>query len=218
MLMQRVIMRTLLALSLTATAACATSSVAPSDEYDSVQDRLQQAPTRLFIGGDASTGTVTARRWSPTGWIAGEHALSIESGELYASVDASGQLRLETFEVGIEPIDIPEDVFKQPAQLSDVKVKLVEATQGSATWTSENDATARLSLKLDLEWAIAVNGGQTPLGEQHLPPIDVDFTLSGDGEYVGATIALAASGELWNWANLLELTHLELELGAETTN
>ncbi len=212
--MHRVIMRTLLALALVTT-GCAANLSTGSDSYDSVKDRMQDEPTRLFIGSD-STGTVTARRYQQGGWIEGDHALVIEGGELRAKVDDSGKLTLESFEVAVAPIEIPEDVFKKPAQLADVKVKLLEATTGTASWTSENEATATLQLKLDLEWAIAINGGKTPLGEQHLPPVDVQFTLSGDGEYVGATIGLAATGELWNWAGLLQMTKLELELGAET--
>src|SRR5690606_32871813 len=132
------------------------------------------------------------------------------SGELSASVDENGQLRLASFEVAVAPIEIPEEVFQKQAQLSDVKVTLAAPTSGAATWDTENDATARLRLELDLQWAISVNGGKTPLGEQHLPPIDVDVTLTGDGDYVGATLSLAATGELWNWANLLQLTKLDL--------
>jgi hypothetical protein len=212
--MHRVIMRTLLAFALVTT-GCAANLPTGSDSYDSVKDRMQDEPTRLFVGGD-STGTVTARRYSQGGWIEGDHTLSIDGGELRAKVDSSGKLTLESFEVAVAPIEIPEEVFKQPAHLADVKVTLVEATTGAATWSDDNDATATLPLKLDLQWAIAINGGKTPLGEQHLPPVDVQFTLSGDGEYVSATIGLAATGELWNWAGLLQMTKLELRLGAET--
>lgn len=212
--MRCVIMRSLLALSLLAT-GCAANLGTGSDSYDSVKDRMQDESTRLFVGGDSS-GTVTAQRYSQGAWIAGDYTLAIDGGELRAKVDGSGKLTLESFEVAVAPIDIPEEVFKQPAQLSDVKVKLLETTTGAASWTDDNDATATLQLKLDLQWAIAINGGKTPLGEQHLPPIDVQFTLSGDGDYVGATIGLAASGELWNWAGLLQMTKLELALGAET--
>ena len=215
--MHCVIMRTALALTVI-TAACANTAVDSSNGYDSARERLSDAPTRLHIGGDASTGTVTARRWTSSGWLEGDTALDIESGELRAHVDASGRLTLDAFEVAIAPIEIPEDVFKKPAQLADLKIKLTEATSGAATWSTQNEATARVTMKLDLAWSIAVNGGKTPLGEQDLPPVDVDVTLDGDGEYVGARFALAATGELWNWAGLLELTRLDLQLGAETTN
>lgn len=215
LLMHRVIMRTLLALSLFA-AACTANLPSGSESFDSMKERLQAAPARLVISGAESTGSVTARRWAQGGWIEGDEVLTIDSGELQARVNAAGQLALDAFEVAVKPIAIPEEVFGKPAELSDVKVKLLEATSGAVTWDNDNDATARLTLALDLEWAISVNGGTTPLGEQHLPPVEVDFTLHGDGGYVGATIRLAAAGELWNWAGLLKMTKLELTLGAAT--
>lgn len=184
--------------------------------YDSVKERLADGPTRMFVGGTESSGVVTARRWTPGGWIEGDTPVVIESGELSASVDGNGNLVLNAFEVNAAPIEIPEEVFKKPAQLSDVRVQLSAPATGEVRWTSEDEATATLRLELDLGWAIAINGGKTPLGTQHLPPIDVDVTLSGDGEFVEATFGLAATGELWNWAGLLELTYLELQLGAST--
>jgi hypothetical protein len=213
--MHRVIMRTLLALSLFA-AACTTAAPAGGPSYDSVRERLSDGPTRLFVGGTGSTGTVTARRWTAGGWIEGDSTLVIESGELFATVDAAGRLSLSKFEVRVAPIEIPEEVFKKPAQLSDVRVKLTDTATGAAQWASDDEAHATLPLQLDLEWAIAVNGGKTPLGTQHLPVVDVDLSLTGDGGSVEATIALAATGMLWNWANLLQLTHLELQLEAST--
>jgi hypothetical protein len=203
-----------------AAAACVPGSASPTgtDTYDSVRDRLETKPTRLYIGSDGSTGTITAKRWTADGWVEGTTPITISSGELRASVNSSGTLKLETFEVGVAPIDIPEEVFKKPAQLEDVRVKLTNAASGQTTWTSDDDATVTLSLDLDLDWSIAVNNTQTPLGTQHLPPVPVDLTLTGAGDHVDASIGLHASGELWNWAGLLQLTGLELSLSAETTD
>jgi hypothetical protein len=71
---------------------------------------------------------------------------------------------------------------------------------------------------LDLEWAIQINGGLTPLGTQHLPAIPVTLSLVGDGEMVDASIGLAATGELWSWAGLIQLTSLQLSLSAQTVD
>jgi hypothetical protein len=218
LLMQRVMMmRSVLALSLFAT-ACTSPSPSGGETYASVRDRLSDGSTRLFMGGAESTGVVTARRWTSGGWIAGDTPLVIEGGELSASVDASGAITLASFEVGVASIEIPEEVFKKPAQLSDVRIKLTAPASGAATWSDDDTATATLGMTLDLAWSITVNGGKTPLGTQHLPPIDVDVTLGGDGDHVEASVALAASGELWNWAGLLQLNHLELALAATTVD
>lgn len=199
------------------TAACTSASPTGTENFDSVRDRLASQPTRLFIGPEGSSGTVTAKRWTSDGWIEGQTAVTIESGELKASLDKSGALKLETFDVGLQPIDIPEEVFHKPAQLDNVRVELTAPTSGQTTWASDDDASVTLTLSLDLDWSIAVNGAQTPLGTQHLPPVPVDVMLTGAGDHVDASVGLHASGELWNWAGLIELTGLEMSLSAETT-
>ena len=209
-------MRTLLALTLFAAAGCASSAPTGAPDYDSVRDRLEDGSTRLFVGSSGSTGTITARRWTPNGWVEGNTAVSIESGEVAAKVDEDGVLTLDALVVDFAPIEIPEDVFKKPAQLDDVKISLTKPASAPAVWTSEDDATATLTLDLDFDWLIAINGGKTPLGTQHLPPVTIDVVLTGGGDHVDAALTLRASGELWNWAGLLEMTELELSLSAAT--
>jgi hypothetical protein len=209
-------MRSALALVLFAT-ACTSGSPTGTDSFDSVRDRLGTEPTRLYIGRDVSSGSITASRYTDAGWVDGTAAIQISSGELTASTDNAGTLTLKKFEIGVDPIDIPEEVFHKPAQLTDVRVKLGKPVSGQTTWTSDDDATVTLSLSLDLEWAIAINGSKTPLGTQHLPPVPVDLMLTGAGDHVDASIGLHAEGELWNWAGLLKLTAMEMSLAAETT-
>jgi hypothetical protein len=219
--MQRVMMmmRSVFALAVLPLGACSIASGPDTGPaYDTVRERLADGPTRLFMGGDASTGTVTARRWTPSGWIEGDTSLVIDSGELSATLDTSGRLSLSSFEVGIAPIDIPEEVFAKPAQLADVRVKLAAPAAAAVTWSGDDAATATVPMTLDLSWSILVNGGKTPLGTQHLPPIEISLALGGDGEVIDASIGLAASGELWSWAGLLEMTHLDLSLAAATVD
>jgi hypothetical protein len=210
-------MRIALAFALLAS-ACVSPSPTDTESFDSVRDRLESKPARLFVGGADSSGQISARRWTNAGWVAGDTTVVVDSGELKASVDKSGRLTLSSFEVGIMPIDIPEEVFKKPAQLTDVKLKLTASASGVTTWTSDDAATATLTLDLDFAWTIKVDGNKTPLGSQHLPPVPVDITLSGDGEVIDASIGVHAAGELWDWAGLLQMTALEMSLSAELTN
>lgn len=214
---RRVIMRIALAFALLAS-ACVSPSPSDTESFDSVRDRLETKPARLFVGGEGSSGQIAARRWTSAGWVAGDTTVVIESGELSAAVDKTGRLTLSSFEVGVMPIDIPEEVFKKPAQLTDVKLTLKASASGDTTWTSDNMATATVMLDLDFAWTIKVDGHKTPLGSQHLPPVPVDITLSGDGEVVDATIGVRAKGELWDWAGLLQMTALEMSLSAELAN
>jgi len=208
--------RTFLALSLF-TAAC-TSGDPGAAGYDSVRDRLADGPTRLSVGAAGSTGTITARRWTPTGWVEGTTEIAIDSGELLARVDAQGTLTLDTLVIDLAPIDISQEVFKKPAQLDDVRITLTRPASAAATWTSDDDATATVDLDLDFDWLISIDGKKTPLATQHLPPVAIDVALTGAGDHVDASLSLAATGELWNWADLLEMTSLELSVSAATVD
>jgi hypothetical protein len=207
-------MRAFLAFALFATACTNDPSGGPA--YDSVRDRLSDGPARLYVGAEGSTGSLTARRWTPTGWVEGDTTVTVESGELSATVDDHGALKLDKLVVALAPIEIPEQVFKKPAQLTDVTLTLTKPVEAETQWTSDDDATATLALDLDFDWAITVNGAKTPLGTQHLPPVTIDVALTGGGDHIDASITLVAEGELWNWADLLQMTSLELSLAAET--
>jgi hypothetical protein len=210
-------MRSFLALSILATAC---TSAPPSGEpaYSSVRDRLERSPTRLLIGAPGSSGSITAQRYTHDGWVDGTTPLTITSGELVATVDHAGQLAVASFDVGVDPIEIPASVFNKPAQLEDVRVTLTGRPVAQTTWTDNDDATATVMLDLDLSWTIAVNGGTAPLGTQHLPPIAVELTLAGGGDHVDGTLSLHAKGELWSWAGLMKLTALDLSLAAATVD
>lgn len=198
--------------------ACTSRSGTDLETYDSVRERLETKPVRLYVGSEGSDGLISARRWTADGWAAGDTAVKITSGELEASADKSGRVTLSNFLVGVDSIDIPEEVFKKPAQLTDVKLELTGAAMADTTWTSDDTATATVTANFDFSWTIKVDGNKTPLGTQHLPPVPVDVTLSGDGQVVDASIGLHAQGELWDWAGLLQMTALELSLSAESTN
>ncbi len=198
--------------------ACVSRSGTDLETYDSVRERLETKPVRLYVGSEGSEGLISARRWTSDGWVAGDTQIKISSGELKTSADETGRLTLSTFEVGVDSIDIPDEVFKKPAQLTDVRLKLTASAKADTTWTSDDAATAMLTANLDFSWTIKIDGNKTPLGTQHMPPVPVDVTLSGDGEVIDASIGLHASGELWDWAGLLQMTKLELSLAAESTN
>jgi hypothetical protein len=208
-------MRILLASTLF-TAACAAGAPTGTPAYESVRDRLADGPTRLYVGADASTGRITARRYTPSGWQEGSTTVSIDSGELFAKVDGTGKLSIDKLTVSLAPIEIPEEVFGKPAQLDDVRFALAKSATADAQWTSDDDATATFTVDVDFDWAIAINGSKTPLATQHVSPVAVDVALTGAGDHVDAAFSLRASGELWNWAGLLEMTEVELALSAAT--
>ena len=200
------------------TACAGNGTDAPSGPaFATVHDRLTAEPTQLFISGEGSSGSLDAKRYTSDGWVDGTSAIAISTGEL--TVKLSGdQLSAQMFDLSFDPIDLPDSLFGMPAQLTDVRVTLASSASASATWTDSDDATATIPLKLDLGWSIAVNGGVSQLGAQHLPVIPLDVTLTGAGDHVDATLGLRGDGTLWSWAGLIELSQLELSLAAATVD
>jgi hypothetical protein len=197
-------------------AACAATPPS-SDAPASVHARLAAAPTSLFVSTTLDAGTLGAEHYTGSGWQSGSASLSISSGAFVASIDGSGELVASTFDVSFDPIDVPESVFGSPAQLTNVRLQLPAPASASAMWSDADDATATVPVELSLSWALSVNGGTLPLGAQTLPSMPLEIALSGDGATVAAALALHANGELWQWADLLKLTELDLAASAETT-
>ncbi|MBV8759124.1 MAG: hypothetical protein JO257_17680 [Deltaproteobacteria bacterium] len=216
--MRRVIMRAYLALVLLAAGACATSATPEGEPaFHNVRERLSQ-PTRLYIAPGTSTGEIMASRYTNDGWVAGTTALTIDNGELHAVLDNTGKLAVTGLTLSAADIAIPESVFGKPASLTNVKVSLPYASLANVIWQSDDDAMLTLTLALDLDWDLSVNGAVSPLGTQHLPPVTVTTEMTGAGDHVDASLALDATGELWSWAGLFKLTELKLDLAAATVD
>lgn len=214
--MSRDIMRSLgMVLVLASGCAIGGSNEVP-DAPRTVHERLAAASTRLFISGVGSTGELTAQRKGSDGtWISGMSDLSIANGELFAKADDK-MLTASTFDLSLNDIDLPESVFGKPAQLQNVRVVLAKPATGMAVWSDDDTATATLPMQLDLSWGIAIDGTSTMLGTQHFPEFPLDVTVSGAGDHVDATFGLHAQGTLWSWANLVQLTELDLSLVGAT--
>ena len=93
-------------------AACTTHSSPTPDapSFASVHDRLATEPTRLFIPGEGSTGSLVAAHYTSGGWVSGTSTLTIDNGELVTTL-AGDQLVAQQFDVSFAPIDLPESVF-----------------------------------------------------------------------------------------------------------
>lgn len=200
-------------------AACTApdSPATTGPSFGSVHDRLASEPTRLFIPGDGSTGSLVAAHYTNGGWVSGTAMLTIENGELVTKLSA-GQLVAQTFDVSFAPIDLPDSLFGKPAQLVDVRIALTSSATGAVSWSDSDDATTTLPLQLDLAWAISIDHMVTPLGTQHLPVIPLELTLAGGGDHVDATFAVHAMGDLWSWAGLLKLNEIDLQLSGATVD
>lgn len=209
-------MRSILILALLATACTDLPSSGP--RHDSVLERLSDVSTSLYVHDEASSGSIRARRRGGDGWIEGTTALTVEHGYMRAAVDANGQLEIAQLDLAIAPIAI-EGVFQKSARLEDVRVQLTEPAHGDVAWTSANDATARLEMAFDLDWALVLDDAEPyPLATQHLNAVPATIVLGGHGDHVDAQLEIDSQGELWNWADLVQFTGLTLSVSAETTD
>ena len=209
-------MRYFLALALFATGCMELPLGGP--RYDSVRERMSEAPASLFIHDEASAGSITAQRRGSDGWIAGTTDITVDHGYVRAALDGNGQLEIDQLEIAIAPISL-DGVFAKPAQLQNVILRLASSTRADATWTSADNATATLPMTFDFDWWIAIDGAAPiPLATQKLPPINVGVELGGNGERVQASVDISASGVLWNWADLVQITSLDLALSAQTAD
>ncbi len=183
--------------------------------YDSVRARLSEASTSLYVHDEASFGTVTARRRDHD---AVTTDLAIQHGYIRVALDDSGRLAIGELEIAVAPITTVLASGK-PARLQDIGARLVVPARGDVTWASDDEATATIAMVFDVGGALALDGGTPkPLATQRLRPQSVDITLDGTGDHIDASLRLDAIGELWTWADGVEITEITLSLGAETAN
>jgi hypothetical protein len=206
-------MRKLLAITLFATAC--TNVPSNENDYDSVRQRLTDEPTSLYVRSGSSFGTITARRRLADGWSTAETPLEIERGYVRTSIDANGQLAIQRLELDLAPIEL--GLFERPARLQDVHVRLVKPVVADVAWMSEDDATTAMAMPFEFDWSVKFQGDEPyALATQRLPETSAEVLLAGDGNHVAAQIDVTAAGELWNWADILEMTDISISLDAAT--
>jgi hypothetical protein len=206
-------MRKFLALTLFATAC--TNVPVNENQFDSVRERLTDEPTSLYVRTGSSFGTITARRRLADGWSTAQTALEIQRGYVRTSIDANGQLAIQRLELDLAPIEL--GIFERPAQLQDVHIRLAQPVMADVAWSSEDDATTAMAMPFEFDWSVKLQGDEPfQLATQRLPETSADVMLAGDGDHVAALIDVKASGELWNWADILEMTDISISLDAAT--
>jgi hypothetical protein len=199
---------------LLAITACA-SSESSTAEPASVRERLA-TDTHLYITGPGSAGAVTAKLKTATGWDNGLVDLKLEGGQLIARAAPSGTITLTAVELGFSDITIPASVTGHAAVLGQPHLRLTAPADATTAWTDDNSAGAAAMLDLELSWTLTVDGVALPLGAPDLPAMPAKLELAGDGGRITAELRLHVGGVLWSWADLIQLSDLDLVLGADT--
>jgi hypothetical protein len=194
--------------------AC-TAQERSSAEPMSMRERLT-TETHLYVATSGSAGAITAQRRTDTGWAEQLVDLKLDGGELVTGAARGGMITLTGLEIGFQTIAIPATVIGHEAQLTKPHLHLAAPTAVTAAWSGDDSAEAGAELDLELTWSLTVDGASLPIGAPDLPPLPVKLQLIGDGARITAEIRVHAAGEVWNWADLVKLSDLELVLGAAT--
>lgn len=181
-----------------------------------VRERLERDVTELAIAPDASAGAVTASRKTSQGWVPGLADLKISAGSIALSADAEGTVTLEDAGLDIAPIEIPDTVLGYAVRFEDIHIGLVEPMKVVVGWSGDDEARGETIIELSLAWSLTNHGTTSPLGSPDLPPVPAELRLSGTGTDVHAELRVHAPGQLWSWANLLELGDLSLIVAADS--
>ena len=145
--------------------ACSTELADPPAPPPATMRELLEAPTRLQVTAAESGGSITAERKVGTGWDAGLVDLQIENGELILSSDARDALTVDGMQIVFKPLEIPPGVFGDThAQMTDVRIDLMNETTAPAVWTSDNEAHVTAMLDIKLSWTLSIGGSPAPLG------------------------------------------------------
>ena len=195
---------------------CAAGSLSTPPAAGTVRQRLA-TPARLFAGPAAAAGSITAGHKASDGWDIGSADLALDAADLTGAVDDSGALELTEASIALAPIELPESVFGEPAELRDVRLTLAAPVTAALSWSDDDDATGDVTLSFDVDWSIFIHGTALTLGTQHLAPLPASLTLGGAGDQVEAHLAVDGSGQLWSWADLVEVTALQLAISPGTT-
>jgi hypothetical protein len=199
--------------------ACSNATPGPnSGPSDSAPSSLREqlaTKTRLTVTPDRSAGSITAQHRTNTGWDQGRVDLTVEDGELIVSTDGRGRIVLSAIESGFQTVTLPPNLLGRDAQLANLRLQLNTPASVTPTWNGDNEAQADASLDFGLSWSLAINGTRQPLGEPKLTPFPAKLLLTSDGAQIVAEVRVHAPGELWNWADLLELSDFDLVLGAQ---
>ncbi|MEZ4368933.1 MAG: hypothetical protein R2939_22030 [Kofleriaceae bacterium] len=205
--------RALLALPLLA--ACDLPASASGSDPELARAQLATAPLAVDVATASSGGAVTARLWADGAWTEARVELPIVTGSGMVSATDAGELSLDELALELGTIELAPSALGESAQLTDVRVELVEpALAERTTWLDDDTATAAAMATLRLRWSLVRDGEALPLAPQVLPPMPLSLAVAGDGYGVDLQVGVDGSGPVWAWADVVELEDLALELAS----
>jgi hypothetical protein len=128
-----------------------------------------------------------------------------------------GSLVLRDLQVDVGDVEIPAGVLPPDGvRFSGITASLETPQLLDCDWSADHDhARAVVDLDLVVDWAVALQSGLHPLASLHVEdvPVVLDLDRGADGR-IRASFAGVREGVFYNWADLVELSSLTMDLHA----
>ena len=144
--------------------------------------------------------------------------LVLNGGFVRLEADRDGSLRLDDFSLEIDDIVVESELLHTTIELTEVSIAQTrEATTVVAGWDElDGHLEVELTLGLELSWSLRLEDGSVvPLAGQELVEFPLQLQLAMDSRGVYAGFEVYGDGALWNWANVVEIYGLQLDLRAD---
>jgi hypothetical protein len=148
-----------------------------------------------------------------------QKAIPLTGGSIDVQADLIGELQLDATDIHLGDIDVPPTADR-PVELhfTDVKLALPKPIAAATEWSAAGDAGfTHIDTDVQLIWSLVTKDGQViPLAPQNIKkvPLEIDVFEAGNGRLT-STVHGEIQGPFYDWAGILEMSDLTVDLRAE---
>jgi hypothetical protein len=204
-----------LVLGALAAAGCAST---PSVEgpVDSARELLATPRTFAVVPSDTMVQLDATYDRGPSK----EHArvtIPVMAGQVLVVADGD-DLVLGGLSIDLAAVALPTTIVQRGVELSDIHLRLAEPvrTRDSAWRDGDDGFGGDVTIALDLDWSIRIQGTAYPLAPQRLDGIDAGLMIGRDGATLTFDAGAIAPGVRWSWADLVLFGDFTIAVHAAT--
>jgi hypothetical protein len=188
------------------------ADVPPAPEARNLTERLADGE-HLFVDPALTTIEITGR-YTGNGGSVGTAIIPLVEGSLDVRVDEQNNLVVDALEAKLA--DVLAQPTEYPLHLTHIELTLAEPVTAATCWTGDlASASIDTEMTLLLDWALQTpEGVVAPLGTEELGPLLVTVETTVVDGHVVAHLDVHHDGVLWDWAGILQLEDLRIDLEA----
>ncbi|WP_157069453.1 hypothetical protein [Sandaracinus amylolyticus] len=190
-----------------------TASAAPeTSPPETLIARLESSPALDVVGVHSDAEVVMRLPLSEA--VGAPIPLVVDYGEATIGAHGARTLVLESLLFAFERVDVPaERLPPNGLSFDEIRVRAVGPVEAHVSWASTSEARALTTVDLELDWRMVLPDGQTHrLGTERIEDAEVALRVLLDSEgRVIADVDLALE-QVWQWAGVVELEHLDVHL------